>query len=275
MTKPAGGALMPSLKLIVVGESGTGKSSMLHRFIDDVFNEEQTQTIGVEFGAKVVTLSGQRCKITVWDTAGQERYRSVTRSYYRGAAGGLIVYDVCNRDSYERVPQWLADVRQLAGAEVTVMLIGNKSDIAAANADRRKVTHMEASVYAQENGIMHIETSASTGEFVAEAFLRVAKATLLKMNQLNPHVGALSGRGGASSGSRDDDDDGEDAAGAKGGTRRAAGGQDRTRLLGSNEAHEATGAGDDGAGGRPGAVDLRSGGGGGTDGAPAGYCARC
>jgi Rab family protein len=166
------------MKLIVIGDSGTGKSSLLHRFVEDAFSEEQTQTIGVEFGAKVVQLLGKRVKLQIWDTAGQERYKSVTRSYYRGAVGCLIVYDITNRSSYEHVPQWLADVRQLAGPDVVVMIVGNKSDLA--NAEKRTVLHNEASIFAQENGLMHFETSASTGELVADAFLKVAKTALSK-----------------------------------------------------------------------------------------------
>ena len=166
------------MKLIVIGDSGTGKSSLLHRFVEDAFSEEQTQTIGVEFGAKVVQLLGKRVKLQIWDTAGQERYKSVTRSYYRGAVGCLIVYDITSRLSYEHVPQWLADVRQLAGNDVVVMIVGNKSDLA--NADKRTVQHNEASLFAQENGLMHFETSASTGELVSDAFLKVAKTALSK-----------------------------------------------------------------------------------------------
>ena len=166
------------MKLIVIGDSGTGKSSLLHRFVEDAFSEEQTQTIGVEFGAKVVQLLGKRVKLQIWDTAGQERYKSVTRSYYRGAVGCLIVYDITNRASYEHVPQWLADVRQLAGNDVVVMIVGNKSDLA--NADKRMVQHNEASIFAQENGLMHFETSASTGELVSDAFLKVAKTAMSK-----------------------------------------------------------------------------------------------
>jgi small GTP-binding protein len=164
------------MKLIVVGDSGTGKSCLLHRFVEDAFSEEQTQTIGVEFGAKVVQLNGQRIKLQIWDTAGQERYRSVTRGYYRGASGCLIVYDVTSRSSYEHVPQWLDDVRQLAGPSVTVMLVGNKADLA--TDDRRSVTHNEAALFAQERGLMHFETSAATGEFVNDAFQKVARMAL-------------------------------------------------------------------------------------------------
>lgn len=173
------------MKLIVIGDSGTGKSCLLHRFVEDTFSEDQQQTIGVEFGAKVVDLLGRRVKLQIWDTAGQERYKSVTRSYYRGAIGCLIVYDITNRASYEHVPQWLNDVRQLAGKNVVVMLIGNKSDLA--NSDKRVVTHNEASLYAQENNLMHFETSAATGELVRDAFLKVAKTALLRDSEEEAH----------------------------------------------------------------------------------------
>ncbi|ORC88450.1 ras-related rab-4 [Trypanosoma theileri] len=162
------------MKLIVVGDSGTGKSSLLHRFVEDTFSEDQAQTIGVEFGSKIVQLAGRKVKLQIWDTAGRERYKSVTRSYYRGAVGCLIVYDITQRSSYESVPQWLNDVRQLAGKDVVVMLIGNKSDLS----ENRAIQHNEASLYALENGLLHFETSAATGEFVSEAFLKVAKTGL-------------------------------------------------------------------------------------------------
>ncbi|RNC30052.1 ras-related rab-4, partial [Trypanosoma cruzi] len=147
------------IKLILVGDSGTGKSSLLHRFVEDTFSEQQAQTIGVEFGSKIVQLAGRKVKLQIWDTAGQERYKSVTRSYYRGAVGCLIVYDITQRSTYESVPQWLNDVRQLAGKDVVVMLIGNKSDLS----DGRTVQHNEASLYALENGLLHFETSAASG----------------------------------------------------------------------------------------------------------------
>ena len=183
------------MKLIVVGDSGTGKSCLLHRFVEDTFCEDQTQTIGVEFGAKVVQLLGKRVKLQIWDTAGQERYRSVTRSYYRGAVGCLIVYDITCRSSYDHVPQWLADVRQLAGKDATVMLIGNKSDMN----DKRVITHNEVSLFAQENNLMHFETSAATGELVPDAFLKVAKIAMqrdMKAKEDEEANGSSPGRAG-------------------------------------------------------------------------------
>lgn len=171
------------MKLIVVGDSGTGKSSLLHRFVGDTFLEDQAQTIGVEFGAKIVDLGERKIKLQIWDTAGQERYKSVTRSYYRGAMGCLIVYDITKRSSFENVEQWLDDVRQLAGNDVVIMLIGNKSDLA--NKHHRVVQHNEVSLFAQEHNLLHFETSAYSGEFVSEAFLKVAMTAL---NSFSPCV---------------------------------------------------------------------------------------
>lgn len=171
------------MKLIIIGDGGTGKSSLLHRFVEDSFSDDQTATIGVEFGSKIIELGGRRIKLQIWDTAGQERYRSVTRSYYRGAAGCLIVYDIVKRSTYESVPQWLNDVRQLAGSDVVVMLIGNKSDIA--GNEQRVVTHNEAALFAQENNLLFFETSAASGEFVCDAFLKVAKTAMTSSNYVN------------------------------------------------------------------------------------------
>lgn len=182
------------MKVILVGDSGTGKSCLLHRFVEDSFSEEQTQTIGVEFGAKSVQVLGQSIKLQIWDTAGQERYRSVTRSYYRGAVGCLLVYDVTCRASYEHVAEWLSDVRQLAGKEVVIMLVGNKSDLASQQGERRAVASNEAAIFAQQNGLLHYETSAASGELVNDAFMKVVKEAYSKGN---PQVGKNS---------RDDDD---------------------------------------------------------------------
>lgn len=164
------------MKLVVVGDSGTGKSSLLRRFVDDAFNQDQAQTIGVEFGAKIITVAGKRVKLQIWDTAGQERYKSVTRSYYRGATACLVVYDVMQHSSYGSVPRWLQDVRDLAGEDVVVMLIGNKVDLI--KTKQRAVAHNEVSLYAQEHHLLHFETSAATGELVADAFLKVVKTAL-------------------------------------------------------------------------------------------------
>merc|ERR1712050_400796 len=126
---------------------------------------------------KVICVGGRNIKLQIWDTAGQERYRSVTRSYYRGAAGALIVYDTTNRESYNHLINWLADARTLARADISIIAIGNKCDLK----DKRTVTLLEASRCAQENDILFLETSALTGEGVEEVFVKVARMILNKI----------------------------------------------------------------------------------------------
>jgi len=164
-------------KFIIIGDAATGKSCILHRFIDDKFKQESTHTIGVEFGSKIVEVGGQFVKLQIWDTAGQERFRSVTRSYYRGAAGAILVYDVTSRESYNHVSSWLEDARALANPNIAIVLVGNKIDLAA----EREVTFLEASRFAQENDLMFLETSARTGEGVSEVFLKCARTILTKI----------------------------------------------------------------------------------------------
>jgi len=110
--------------------------------------KDMPHTIGVEFGSKVVEVAGKRVKLQIWDTAGQERFRSVTRSYYRGAAGCLLVYDTSSRESYENLSSWLRDAKDLARPDITVVVVGNKCD----KKKDREVTLLEASRFAQEHG---------------------------------------------------------------------------------------------------------------------------
>ncbi|KAF7456550.1 Ras family protein [Cryptosporidium felis] len=164
-------------KFIVIGDAGAGKSCLLHQFIENKFKKGSSHTIGVEFGSKIITAGGKRIKLQIWDTAGQERYRSVTRSYYRGAAGALIVYDITNRESYNHLVNWLADARTLARVDISIIGVGNKLDLK----DKRQVTFLEASRCAQENDILFLETSALTGEGVEEVFVKVTRLILSKI----------------------------------------------------------------------------------------------
>eukprot|EP00668_Euglena_longa_P015206 GGOE01019261.1.p1 GENE.GGOE01019261.1~~GGOE01019261.1.p1 ORF type:complete len:165 (-),score=48.75 GGOE01019261.1:570-1064(-) len=121
-----------------------------------------------------------------------QRYRSVTRSYYRGATGALCVYDITCRESYDALPQWIQAARDLAGPDIVLMMVGNKADTAAAKGaegtnddgqSKRRVTHLEASKFAQENNLMMMETSAATGEYVEDAFIKVAKNAMIRMQE--------------------------------------------------------------------------------------------
>ena len=119
----------------------------------------------------LLSVCGQKIKLQIWDTAGQERFRAVTRSYYRGAAGALMVYDVTRRSTYNHLSSWLTDARNLTNPNTVIFLIGNKCDLEA----QRDVTHEEAKQFAEENGLMFVEASAKTGERVEDAFLETAK----------------------------------------------------------------------------------------------------
>jgi Ras-related protein Rab-4B len=163
-------------KFIVIGDTAVGKSCLLHRFIDNKFKKESTHTIGVEFGSKIIEVGGRNVKLQIWDTAGQERFRSVTRSYYRGAAGAILVYDITSRETYNHVTSWLSDARSLANKDIAIILVGNKADL-----PNREVTFLEASRFAQENDLMFLETSALSGEGVDGVFFQCARSILSKI----------------------------------------------------------------------------------------------
>jgi small GTP-binding protein len=153
-----------SLKVVAIGESGVGKSSFLLRFVRDTFEETQS-TLGIEFLSKIIRTETHHIQLQLWDTAGQELFRSVTRGYYRGAAGALIFFDIANADSFKRVEPWLQGVRSVARSDVVLVLIGNKSDLAEA----RQVATAEAEAFAQTHGMCYFEASAKTGANVADA----------------------------------------------------------------------------------------------------------
>ncbi|CDU25739.1 related to YPT31-GTP-binding protein of the rab family [Sporisorium scitamineum] len=188
------------LKFILIGDSSVGKSSLLVRLTDDRFLADPDPTIGVEFGSHLIRLdNGETVKVQVWDTAGSESFRSITRSYYRGAAGALLVYDVTHRASFVNVKGWLDDVRAHAEEKVSVVLVGNMYDLVAdepepvsedgeeeelgrrrmerrrSKGKKREVTFQEAQEFATKEGLLFVEASAKTGYNVAEAFAMAAR----------------------------------------------------------------------------------------------------
>ncbi|VDD75689.1 unnamed protein product [Mesocestoides corti] len=164
------------LKFLIIGNASTGKTCILRRFVEDSFKEDTLHTIGVEFGTKIIQVGGESLKLQIWDTAGQERFQCVTRSYYRGAAGALVVYDISCRESFNRVADWISSVRELAKPELAIILVGNKSDLAA---EHREVNEEEARQFAKENGVHDfMETSAKLGDNIQEAFYAAARTAL-------------------------------------------------------------------------------------------------
>ncbi|KAL3311516.1 Ras- protein Rab-14 [Cichlidogyrus casuarinus] len=150
---------------------GVGKSSLMQMFTLNKFSSDIAHTIGVEFGTKVIEIKGEKIKLQIWDTAGQERFRAVTRSYYRGAAGIVLVYDISRRSTFIAIENWLQDARNLTTPNVVIFLIGNKMDLE----DSREVTTDEGAKFAQDNGILFAECSAKNGSMVEESFLQTAQ----------------------------------------------------------------------------------------------------
>merc|ERR1711879_930886 len=166
-------------KYIIIGDTGVGKSCLLLQFTDKRFQPVHDLTIGVEFGARMITIDGKQIKLQIWDTAGQESFRSITRSYYRGAAGALLVYDITRRETFQHLSAWLEDAKQHSNSNMTIMLIGNKCDLE----HRRAVTTEEGEQFAKEHGLVFMETSAKTAHNVEEAFINTATNIYNKIEQ--------------------------------------------------------------------------------------------
>ncbi|KAL5282289.1 RAB14 family protein [Megaselia abdita] len=158
-------------KFIIIGDMGVGKSCLLHQFTEKKFMANCPHTIGVEFGTRIVEVADKKVKLQIWDTAGQERFRAVTRSYYRGAAGTLMVYDTTRRSTFNHLSSWLTDTRNLTNPSTVIIMCGNKSDLET----MREVTYDEAKQFADDNGLYFFETSAMSGQNVEEAFIETAR----------------------------------------------------------------------------------------------------
>ncbi|KAI2634292.1 GTP-binding protein rab2 [Hypomontagnella submonticulosa] len=199
-------------KLVCIGDSGCGKSSLTIRLCEGRFSPQHDVTIGVEFGSRIVPVGPphskpstksitdgglpepprasntpqKHMKLSLWDTAGQETYKSVTRSYFRGASGALLVFDITRRATFSHVTDWLNDLRAIADPDIVVILVGNKLDEAQdepGSKNKREVSRHEAEEWARRNGVLqYVETSAKSGENVEEAFMRVAERIFENIN---------------------------------------------------------------------------------------------
>jgi len=168
-------------RLILIGDSTVGKSSLLRFFSDGKFAEVSDPTVGVDFFSRLVTVrSGARIKLQLWDTAGQERFRSITKSYYRNSVGAILAYDVCNLESFKHIPVWLMEAkRHIEPHQATFILVGCKQDLAVEG--RREVTVDQGQTLAEYHGISFVETSAKFGTNVEEAFKTISEEIFTKL----------------------------------------------------------------------------------------------
>ncbi|WFD40285.1 ras GTPase [Malassezia japonica] len=158
-------------KLLLIGDSGVGKSCLLLRFADDTYTESYISTIGVDFKIRTIELEGKTVKLQIWDTAGQERFRTITSSYYRGAHGIIVVYDVTDEATFTNVKQWLQEIERYACEGVNKLLVGNKADLTGS----KVVDYETAKQFADQLNIPFLETSAKDATNVEQAFLTMAK----------------------------------------------------------------------------------------------------
>lgn len=156
-------------KVVLIGDSGVGKSNLLSRFTRNDFNLESMSTIGVEFATRSIRVDNKTIKAQIWDTAGQERYRAIVNSYYRGAVGALLVFDIARHLTFMNIERWLKELQDYADANIVIMLVGNKSDLN----HLRVISTDEATHFAEKNNLSYIETSALDSTNVDKAFEQI------------------------------------------------------------------------------------------------------
>ncbi|KAH9512938.1 hypothetical protein Btru_037109 [Bulinus truncatus] len=166
-------------KIIIVGDSGVGKTSLLLRYTDDCFSESFITTIGVDFKIKTMDVSGATAKLHIWDTAGQDRFRNIVSSFYRGADSVVLVFDVTSPESFQNVGTWLKETRHYSSDQCSLLLVGNKSDLTS----QRLVSHDTARSFADAIGVRYIETSAKSSFNVHSAFDSIAESLVAERKE--------------------------------------------------------------------------------------------
>ena len=171
-------------KLLLIGDSGVGKSCMLVQYTDGTFNDSFISTIGVDFKIKTIDYDGSIVKLQIWDTAGQERFQTITSSYYRGAHAIMIVYDVTDLSSFQHIKKWIYEIEKYAAENVVKIIVGNKTDLQ----DKRVVEKKQVDKFCQELGLVHIETSAKDSSGIEDSFLELARQLKKKRIEVEAHV---------------------------------------------------------------------------------------
>ena len=169
-------------KILLLGDSSVGKTCFLMRYTDNTFQEIHMSTIGLDYKLKNVQLDdGKMVKIQIWDTAGQDRFRSITKNYYKGAHGIIVMYDVTNRKSFDNVKAWVEQIREEVSNKVSIILVGNKID----DVEGRKVTTEEGQKMADECGLSFFECSAKSGDNIDHTFNELVKKTVESYSQMD------------------------------------------------------------------------------------------
>ena len=183
-------------KFILIGDSTVGKTCLLNTFVEGNFKTSSEPTIGVEFGSKLINCKNNtKVRLQIWDTAGQESFRSITRSYYRGAIGAILVYDLTNEDSFKAVPKWLTDCREHTNQNLSTILVGNKCDLESL----RQINYEDAKEFSRDHNLLCIETSAKTGVGIDSIFQILSEQIVAKIDAgiINPEneTGIKRGKG--------------------------------------------------------------------------------
>jgi Ras-related protein Rab-8A len=187
------------LKMLLIGDSGVGKSCILLRYSDESFTQSYITTIGIDFKIKQISVGGSKAKLQIWDTAGQERFRTITTAYYRGAMGILLVYDVTDESSFGAVENWMRQIEANANSNVNVFLIGNKCDCTAAE---RKVSTADGEAMAKKFGIKFFETSAKMNVNIDTAFTTMAEDIVGNLKENPDRYGTAAEGSSGSKGSK-------------------------------------------------------------------------
>ena len=166
-------------KIVLIGDSGVGKTNILSRYINNEFSLATQSTVGVEFGSKIIKKNGKVIKLQIWDTAGQERYKSITSAYYKGSKGAFVVYDITRKTTYDNIDKWIGELKTNGSEDVLIMLVGNKSDLE----EKREVITEEVEKKAQEQKLAFCETSALNGKNVEYAFENLINEILKKVEK--------------------------------------------------------------------------------------------
>ena len=173
-------------KIVLIGDSFVGKTNIMSKYLKNEFHEDSKATVGVEFGAKKFDIEGKSVKAQIWDTAGQERYKAITTTYYKGAKGALIVYDITRKETFDSVDRWISELVNSGDKNMTMLLIGNKCDLDT----QRQVTKEQGEEKAKAFKVAFLETSASSGENLDVAFEMIMKEVYSKCkNELDEDDG--------------------------------------------------------------------------------------